>query len=214
MIVAVAEQSDLIDELGAWILQRSCRDRSAWSQLHPGTSLYVAVNVSAHQLLSPGLYATVTDVLAATGMEPGELILELTETIFIEDSTRTMLVLKDLEKLGLRLALDDLGTGYSSLSYLARLSLDIVKIDRGFVANIGHDPTNRAIVAAIVNLAHILGLSVVAEGVENQGQCDQIAATGCEYAQGFHYAAPMPACEIGAMIGARLGPGQALAPTN
>ena len=213
-IVAIAEQSDLSDELGAWTLQQSCRDRSAWMQLHPGTSLYVAVNVSAHQLLSPRMYTTVADVLAATGMEPGELILELTENIFIEDSTRTMLALKDLEKLGLRLALDDFGTGYSSLSYLARLSLDIVKIDRGFVTNIGHDPTNRAIVTAIVNLAHILGLSVVAEGVENQSQCDEIAATGCEYAQGYHYAAPMPACEIGAMIGARLGAGQALAPTS
>jgi EAL domain-containing protein (putative c-di-GMP-specific phosphodiesterase class I) len=213
-IVAVAEQCDLIDELGAWILQRGCRDRLAWMQSHPGTSLYVAVNMSAHQLLSPGLYATVTDVLAATETEPDALILELTETIFIEDSTRTMRVLKDLEKLGLRLALDDFGTGYSSLSYLAGLSLDIVKIDRGFVANIGHDPTNRAIVVAIVNLAHILGLSVVAEGVEDQRQCDEIAAAGCEFAQGRHFAAPMAATEIGLLIDACLGGRQALAPTS
>jgi EAL domain-containing protein (putative c-di-GMP-specific phosphodiesterase class I) len=85
------------------------------------------------------------------------------------------------------------------------LSLDIVKIDRGFIANIGHDPTNRAIVVAIMDLAHILGLAVVAEGVETQSQCDEVRATGCEYSQGFHYGAPMQAEAIGALIGSRLG---------
>ena len=161
--------------------------------------------MSARQLLSPCLYSTVSTALADAHMNPSDLILELTETIFIEDSNRTMRVLSDLKKLGCRLALDDFGSGYSSLSYLARLSLDIVKIDRGFIANIGHDPTNRAIVVAIMDLAHILGLAVVAEGVENQGQCDEVNATGCEYSQGFYYAVPMHADDIGALIGARLG---------
>lgn len=214
MIVALAERSDLIDELGAWVLERSCRDHGRWIREHPGTSLYLAVNVSARQLLSPGLFTAVTKVLASPAMDPGSLILELTETIFIEDSARTLLVLGDLRKLGVRLALDDFGSGYSSLSYLARLSLDIVKIDRGFVANIGHDPTNRAIVVAIMDLAHILGLAVVAEGVETQRQCDEIIATGCEYAQGFFYATPLPASEIGALIGARLGLASAHSPAS
>jgi EAL domain-containing protein (putative c-di-GMP-specific phosphodiesterase class I) len=155
--------------------------------------------------LSPRLFATVADALAEAEMDPADLILELTETIFIEDSNSTVRVLGDLKNLGVRLALDDFGSGYSSLSYLARLSLDIVKIDRGFIANIGHDPTNRAIVVAIMDLAHILGLAVVAEGVENQSQFDEVRATGCEYSQGFYYVAPMPAAAIGALIGSRLG---------
>jgi diguanylate cyclase (GGDEF)-like protein len=205
VIVALAERSDLIDELGAWVLERACRDHVVWTRQHPGKPLYMAVNVSARQLLSPGLYAAVTKVLSSPDMDPGSLILELTETIFIEDSNRTMLLLADLKQLGARLALDDFGSGYSSLSYLARLSLDIVKIDRGFVANIGHDPTNRAIVVAIMDLAHILGLAVVAEGVETPRQCDEVTATGCEYAQGFFYATPLPASEVSALIGARLG---------
>jgi diguanylate cyclase (GGDEF)-like protein len=204
-IVAMAERSDFIDELGAWVLEQSCRDRYEWMRHHPGAPFYLAVNVSARQLMSPRVYATVSHVLSTTEMDPRELVLELTEAIFIEDSTRTMRVLSDLKRLGVRLALDDFGSGYSSLSYLARLSLDIVKIDRGFIANIGHDPTNRAIVLAIMNLAHILGLAVVAEGVENQSQCDELGATGCEYAQGFYYAAPVHASKVGALVGARLG---------
>jgi diguanylate cyclase (GGDEF)-like protein len=204
-IVAIAEQTELIDDLGAWVLERSCRDRTAWMRQHPGTPLYLAVNVSVRQLLSPCLYSAVAGVLAANEMDPADLILELTETIFIEDSSRTIRVLSDLKRLGARLALDDFGSGYSSLSYLARLSLDIVKIDRGFIANIGHDPTNRAIVVAIMNLAHILGLAVVAEGVESQSQCDEVRATGCEYSQGFYYACPRSASEIARLIGTRLG---------
>ncbi|MEY2399996.1 MAG: hypothetical protein QOJ08_107 [Ilumatobacteraceae bacterium] len=213
-IVALAEQSEMIDELGAWVLQRSCRDRSAWMLEHPGAQLYLAANVSARQLVSPSLYETVTSVLETFDMDPADLILELTETVLIEDSTRTIRVLSDLKKLGLRLALDDFGSGYSSLNYLARLSLDIVKIDRGFIANIGHDPTNRAIVEAIMNLAHILGLAVVAEGVETQAQREQLATTGCEYAQGYFYAVPVPASAIAALIGTRLGSRLALAPAS
>ncbi|MEO8267659.1 MAG: GGDEF domain-containing protein [Ilumatobacteraceae bacterium] len=213
LIVALAERIDLIDELGAWVLERSCRDHGSWMRQHPGTPLYLAVNVSGRQLLSPGLFTAVSKVLSAD-MDPGSLILELTETIFIEDNARTLMVLGDLRRLGVRLALDDFGSGYSSLTYLARLSLDIVKIDRGFVANIGHDPTNRAIVVAIMNLAHILGLAVVAEGVETRRQCDEVTATGCEYAQGYFYATPLSASEIGPLIGARLGLVSALSPVS
>ncbi len=204
-IIAIAEQSELIDEIGAWVLERSCRDHGRWVEQHPGASLDLAVNVSARQLMSPRLYATVSSVLARADMDPSALILEMTESIFIEDSARTVRMLADLKKLGLRLALDDFGSGYSSLGYLARLSLDILKIDRSFIVNIGHDPTNKAIVVAVLNLAHVLGLTVVAEGVESQAQCDEVSASGCEYAQGFYYARPMPACEIEALIGAQLG---------
>ncbi len=204
-IVAIAEQSELIDEIGAWVLERSCRDRARWVDQHPGASLDLAVNVSARQLISTRLYSTVANVLASAHMDPNALILEMTESIFIEDSDRTVRMLADLKKLGLRLALDDFGSGYSSLGYLARMSLDIVKIDRSFIANISHDPTNKAIVLAILNLAHVLGLTVVAEGVENQTQSDEVRATGCEFAQGFYFARPMPAAEIDGLIGSQLG---------
>ncbi|HEY0520817.1 MAG TPA: GGDEF domain-containing protein [Ilumatobacteraceae bacterium] len=213
-IVSLAEQSDIIDELGSWVLERSCRDRDVWMRQHPGASLYLAVNVSARQLAGASLYETVTGALARYEMDPRDLILELTETILIDDTSRTIRVLGDLKRLGLRLALDDFGSGYSSLSYLARLSLDVVKIDRGFIANIGHDPTNRAIVEAIMNLAHILGLAVVAEGVEDDSQCQQVCVTGCEYAQGFYYAVPMSASEIAPLVGGRLGRPMALAPAS
>ena len=206
-MVEVAEQSGLISEIGAWVLERSCRDRGRWLHEHPGAPLDLAVNVSARQLMSPDFCATVASVLDRTGMDPTALILEMTENIFIEDSERAMTVLADLKGLGIRLALDDFGTGYSSLSYLRRLPIDIVKIDQSFIADIGQDPEGSAIVAAVTELAHVLGLAVTAEGVETQTQRDQVSAIGCESAQGYFYARPMPATELGTLFGARpIGP--------
>jgi diguanylate cyclase (GGDEF)-like protein len=204
-MVAVAEQSGLISEIGGWILERSCRDRARWLQDHPAAELDLAVNVSARQLMSPAFCTDVESVLDRTGMDPNALILEMTENIFIEDSERAMGVLGDLKDQGIRLALDDFGTGYSSLSYLLRLPIDIVKIDKGFIAGIGHAPAGAAIVAAVTNLAHGLGLSVTAEGVETQSQRDAIIAMECEFSQGFFYARPMSASAISAHLG---GPGE------
>jgi EAL domain-containing protein (putative c-di-GMP-specific phosphodiesterase class I) len=171
----------------------------------PDSPIDLAVNISARQLVSASFVSTVAAVLTATDTDPGALILELTETIFMHEDGRAAAALSELKKLGLRIALDDFGSGYSSLTYLARLSLDFVKIDRGFIANIGHDPTNRAIVVAIVNLAHNLGLAVVADGVEHYSQRDEVAELECEFAQGPYYAAAVPASEITSLIGAQLG---------
>jgi diguanylate cyclase (GGDEF)-like protein len=204
-MVAVAEQSGLISDIGTWVLERSCRDRVRWLSEHPATDLDLAVNVSARQLMSPDFCTTVAGVLARTGLDATSLILEMTENIFIEDSERALSVLSDLKDLGIRLALDDFGTGYSSLSYLLRLPIDIVKIDKGFIAGIGHAPAGAAIVAAVTNLAHGLGLSVTAEGVETQSQRDAIVAMECEFSQGFFYARPMSASAISAYLG---GPGR------
>ncbi len=201
-MVGVAEQSGLINEIGAWVLERSCRDRCQWLHDHPDTPLDLAVNVSTRQLIGPGFCATVASVLARTGMDPTALLLEMTENIFIEDSERALAVLADLSELGIRLALDDFGTGYSSLSYLGRLPIDIVKIDQRFIADIGHAP-GRAIVAAVTNLAHELGLSIVAEGVETESQHADVSEIGCEFAQGFFYARPMAAAAVGAYLGGR-----------
>jgi diguanylate cyclase (GGDEF)-like protein len=201
-IVALAEESDLISEIGAWVLERGCRDRQTWVREHPDTPLELAVNVSGRQLMSHDFRAGVSDIVARTGMDPTALILEVTESIYIEDSERTAKILSGLRDVGIRLALDDFGTGYSSLSYLRRLPIDIVKIDQGFVSDIDHGSDAKAtsgcaVVTAVVNLAHAFKLTVVAEGVETQSQHDHVRDVGCESAQGYFYARPMPAAAIG-----------------
>ena len=136
-------------------------------------------------------------------MDPKALILEMTEYVLLEDNERALRVLVDLKDLGIRLALDDFGTGYSSLSYLRRLPIDIVKIDQGFIADIGHAPQGSAIAAAVTNLAHVLGLVVTAEGVETEDQCDAVLAMECDFVQGFYFARPMPAAALRTWLGSQ-----------
>jgi diguanylate cyclase (GGDEF)-like protein len=201
-MVGVAEKSGLISAIGLWVLERSCRDHRRWAQDHPQAPLDLAVNVSAHQLISAGFAATVEAVLARTHMDPTTLILEMTENIVIEDSARAITVLADLKTLGVRLAIDDFGTGYSSLSYLSRLPVDIVKIDQSFIADIGLARRGGAIVTAVTHMAHALGLTVTAEGVETPAQQTAITRIGCESAQGYFYAHPMPAADSAAHLSA------------
>jgi diguanylate cyclase (GGDEF)-like protein len=195
-LLRVAERSKLIDGIGGWVLERSCRDRARWLHNHPDSPLDLAVNVSARQLMSQDFYGRVVGVLDRTGMDPAALVLEMTENIFVEDNERAMTLLSDLKKLGIRIALDDFGTGYSSLSYLRRMPIDIVKIDQGFIADIGLNPSGAAIVEAVTNLAHVLGLTVIAEGVETARQRDAVHALGCDFAQGYLYARPQSATWI------------------
>jgi diguanylate cyclase (GGDEF)-like protein len=202
-IVEVAEQSGLINEIGAWVLERSCLDRARWMHRRPNEQLDLAVNVSARQIVSAQFAETVAEVLARTAMDPKALILEMTEYVLLEDNERALRVLADLKDLGIRLALDDFGTGYSSLSYLRRLPIDIVKIDQGFIADIGHAPEGSAIAAAVTNLAHVLGLSVTAEGVETEDQRDAVVAMECDFAQGFYFARPMPAAALHTWLGSQ-----------
>ncbi len=133
-------------------------------------------------------------------MNPADLVLEVTEGIFISDVEQAMAVLGDLRALGVRLALDDFGTGYSSLSYLRRFPVDIIKIDQVFTAAVGREPVSAAIVAAVTQLAHVLGMTVTAEGVETADQRDELERIGCENAQGFHYARPMTSQDITAQL--------------
>ncbi|MDQ6724624.1 MAG: EAL domain-containing protein [Actinomycetota bacterium] len=190
-LIPLAEQSGLITEIGRWVLEQACG--RAGHGRHKVDDLATAVNVSPHQLMSPDFTATVEDVLRRTRTQPGMLTLEVTESVFVQDSERALVVLDGLKRLGVVLALDDFGTGYSSLSYLKRFPVDVVKIDKGFVADMGHDPASHAIVAAVVDLAHVLGLTVVAEGVETVGQHAEVAALGCELAQGYYFGRPMSA---------------------
>ncbi|WP_165372759.1 putative bifunctional diguanylate cyclase/phosphodiesterase [Pengzhenrongella frigida] len=194
--IAVAERSGQITQVGEWVLARACRDWVAWHRRHPGRRLDLSVNVSARQLMAPQLPAAVARVLATAGMDPAALVLEVTEGVILEDNGRGMRVLHDLKTLGVRLALDDFGTGYCSLSYLQRFPVDIVKIDQTFVVGMGQDAVTSTIVSAVTRLAHELGMTVTAEGVETEAQCHEMREVGCDLAQGYLFAHPMSARDL------------------
>ncbi len=204
-LVSVAEENGLIHEIGAWVLDRACQDRARWLRANPALPLDVAVNVSGRQLRRPDFLTTVLSTLTRTGTDPAALVLEITENVLVEDSVRVVEVFTALRSKGVRLAIDDFGTGYSSLSYLRRLPVDIVKIDRAFVADIGTDENAAAVVAAIAQLAHVMGLSVVAEGVETEEQRLDLVAAGCEAAQGFIFSRPVPSAKIAELLAATGG---------
>jgi diguanylate cyclase (GGDEF)-like protein len=188
--ITAAEQSGLVVRLGAWVLRTACEQTAQWQQVDP--ELTVAVNLSPRQLLDRTLVATVTDVLKQTGLRPESLTLEITEGSVIKDYEATVPVLNALRAMGVKLALDDFGTGYSSLSYLKQLPVNSVKIDRSFVNDLDSDTPNDHIVAAIIDLAHALGLSVTAEGAETEGQLQVLQAMGSDQVQGFLLGRPMP----------------------
>ena len=188
--VALAEETGLITDIGSWVLATACRDRQQWGRHHHRDGLEISVNVSPHQLMAPDFVTTVAAILAATQTEPNLVTLEITENVFVQDGERALVVLDDLKHLGVMLALDDFGTGYSSLSYLKRFPVDIVKIDRLFIADLDGDAASRLIVSAVVGMAHGMRMVVVAEGVESADQYDQVAALGCDSCQGFFFARP------------------------
>jgi diguanylate cyclase (GGDEF)-like protein len=199
-MVAVAEANGLIAEIGAWVLEASCLARLRWLEERPGYPLDMSVNVSARQLMGPHFPTTVAGVLEKTSTDPAYVTLELTEGIFIRDAARAVSVLTDLKALGVRIALDDFGTGYSSLSYLRQFPVDIVKIDQTFVGSAILERDGATIVAAVTRLAHDLGLTVIAEGVETQQECDAIAQVGCDLAQGFYFAPALQPLELDSMF--------------
>ncbi len=199
-MIGIAEDNGLIVPLGAWVLERACTDHSRWLRQNPRIALDLAVNVSSRQMLAPGYARSVAAVLESTGTDPTSLVLEVTEGIFIGDVPRALTVLRDLRSLGVRLALDDFGTGYSSLSYLRDLPVDILKIDQSFVRVLGSTDATRSMVAAMTQLAHVMELVVVAEGVETPEQLSAIVAVGCDHAQGFLFASAMPAAEFADLL--------------
>jgi EAL domain-containing protein (putative c-di-GMP-specific phosphodiesterase class I) len=156
----------------------------------------VSANLSIHHLRHPGLLGHVRSVLDASALDPSSLCLELTESVLLEDVDRHMRTLLELRALGVRLAIDDFGTGFSSLTYLKRFPVDVVKIDRSFVAGLGTDTSDTAIVRSVVDLAHALSLQVVAEGVERPEQLEALRSLGCDLAQGYLFSPPLPAAEL------------------
>jgi diguanylate cyclase (GGDEF)-like protein/PAS domain S-box-containing protein len=192
--IPIAEQSGLIVPLGEWVLRRACADLARWRADHDwATGLRVSVNVSARQVHEPGLPAAVENALRDAGLPPGLLGIEITEGLLLDDERAPQGALAALKQLGVRLLLDDFGTGYSSLSYLSRFPVDVLKVDRSFVRDLGTRADSAPIVTAIAALARGLRLDVIAEGVETEAQADRLRAIGCDYVQGFHFARPMSA---------------------
>jgi diguanylate cyclase (GGDEF)-like protein len=203
--IGLAERTGLIVPLGLRVLELACRQMHVWRQQAP--QLTVAVNVSARQLVEPGFVEDVRRVLWSTRIDPSRLVLELTESLLVEDGDAAVDVLWQLRGLGVRLALDDFGTGYSSLARLGDLPLDEMKIDKSFVDRLGALPRDSAtLVTAAVAMGHGLGLEVVAEGVETAAQAAFLREIGCDLLQGYLLGKPQPADDVTAQLGHRLLP--------
>ena len=194
--VPVAEESGLVVPVGEVILEEACRQAQRWRLDLQVPSLAVSVNLSARQLARPDLAETVEEVLRETGLDPQCLSLDITETAYVRVLEEKSAALVRLKGLGVGVSIDDFGTGYSSLSYLKRLPADTLKIDRSFVGGLGEDAEDTAIVRMIIDLAHTLGMKVVAEGVEQWAQAALLAEMGCDLAQGHHFSRPLLPEEI------------------
>jgi diguanylate cyclase (GGDEF)-like protein/PAS domain S-box-containing protein len=189
--IPLAEQTGTIDELGAWALEHAGRQVLLWQQRLPaGRRLELTVNLSPHQLERPDLVTEVLTILQDTGYDPADLVLEVTETALVKDESAIPTLIA-LRAEGIRIALDDFGTGYSSLRYLTRLPVDILKIDRCFVAQLNGTDSASAVTQAVIRLAQVLHLDTVAEGIEKPAQLTELILLGCHSGQGYHFARPM-----------------------
>jgi EAL domain-containing protein (putative c-di-GMP-specific phosphodiesterase class I) len=196
--IALAEDDGLIVPLQRWVLGRALADHAAL--LADGWDVQMAVNVSVRHLQAGCLAPDVAQALAATGVPPEKLVLEVTESVMLDAPERLGSDLAALREMGCVIALDDFGRGYSSLAYLARLPVDILKMDREFIADIERDRRGAALVASVVQLGRSLGMDVVAEGVETRGQLAALQGVGCRYLQGWLVGRPVPAAELGALM--------------
>jgi diguanylate cyclase (GGDEF)-like protein len=198
--IPLAEQTGLILSLGDWVLETACRQIAAWTARKDTAHLTLAVNISARQLLNPDFVQNVLSTLDRTGANPHNLKLELTESMFVDDLEDVIAKMTELKSHGLRFSLDDFGMGYSSLGYLRRLPLDQLKIDQEFVRDILVDTSSSAIAQSIISLSKAMGLSVIAEGVETEGQRDFLARLGCHSFQGFLFSGPLPLEEFQVLL--------------
>jgi len=189
--IPLAEEIGFIVPMGEWIIRQACATAAQWPD-----DLHVAVNISAIQFRSPGLMQVIVGALAASGLAPTRLEIEITESVLLHNRETTLAVLHQLRALGIRIAMDDFGTGYSSLTYLQSFPFDKIKIDRSFVKNITENASSLNIVRAVAALANGMGMTATAEGVETAEQLDRIASEGCTEMQGFLFSRPLPAAEI------------------
>ena len=201
--IPVAEESGLIVPLGAMVMRQACHDASHWREACSGASaVRLTVNLSPRQAAQPGLVELVASALEDSGLEPNCLGVEITEGVVMEEATGQIEALNGLRELGVRLVVDDFGTGYSSLAYLPRFALDVLKIDRSFVAGLDSGDGSEAIIAAIVGMASALGLPVIPEGIETEGQLATLRELGCGFGQGFLFSRPVETSEIERMLAA------------
>jgi EAL domain-containing protein (putative c-di-GMP-specific phosphodiesterase class I) len=187
--IPLAEETGLILPIGSWVLQTATAAFAGWSRDVPGLpALGLSVNVSGRQLTRPGLVASTAQFLEDAALAPEQLLLELTESVFVADDEVARAQLFALRDLGVRLAIDDFGTGWATLEYLNRLPVDVLKIAQVFVDQIDGSPRAAALVRAIIDLAHALGLITVAEGIERESQARRLSQMGCYLGQGWHFA--------------------------
>jgi diguanylate cyclase (GGDEF)-like protein/PAS domain S-box-containing protein len=196
--IPVAEQAGLINEIGEWVLRTACAEAARWGG---DDGPYISVNVSAVQLRAADFADTVAKVLADTRLVPSRLLLEITESMLIDDETRCRRTLTELRSLGVRVAIDDFGTGYSSLAYLRELAVDVVKIDRAFVHDLAVNADHRALTSTMLALAEGLSMTAIAEGVETESEHAELKRLGCTFAQGYLYAAPAAIEHLGHWLG-------------
>ncbi|MBF0159763.1 MAG: EAL domain-containing protein, partial [Magnetococcales bacterium] len=191
--IPLAEESGLIVPIGSWVLETACHQTMAWHQ-SGFTDLKVAVNLSARQLQDKQLFRTIQQALDRSGLSPQHLELEITESLMMENMAEVAALLTQIDQIGIRLSLDDFGTGYSSLSHLRRFPIRSLKIDRSFISVINdrHDPDSEAIVTTIILMAHQMGMTVIAEGVETAYQCAFLRTNDCDQIQGYYYSKPLP----------------------
>ena len=199
--IPLAEDSGLIVEIGSWVLREACREAAGWSK-----PLTIAVNVSARQMLREDFVQTVLSALAASGLAPERLELELTESILVEDPDTALAAIDKLRRIGCRVVLDDFGTGYSSLSYLRTFVFDKIKVDRSFVATLREKrsdgrPCSSTLVEAIIGMARTLGMRTTAEGIEEDWQAEDLRGIGCDQGQGYFYSRPVPSDGVAAVAG-------------
>ena len=204
--ISLAEETGLIIPLGRWVLGEACRQTREWQIKFGGalrgsaTSLIVGVNLSGRHLAQPDLVNDVSDTLRNSGLAPSHLVLEMTESMLVHDNRATLERLHALKSLRVRLSIDDFGTGYSSLAYLERFPVDSLKMDRSFIAGLGPDNAKAPLAEAVIGLGRILGLRVVAEGIETREQWDRLRVLGCGLGQGFFISRPVPAAEFEQLI--------------
>lgn len=196
--IPIAEQTGLINEIGLWVIDTACRQLAEWQ--HAGIPCYLSVNVSGRQIPDGLPPSAIADAMQRHGVAPERLVLEITEGILLNNIAEAQAWLQAIKQLGLRVYLDDFGTGYSSLSYLKRFPLDTLKIDRSFVQDMLPGNSEHSLVEAIIAMARSLGLKVVAEGVENAAQLQMLGLMGCQYAQGYHLARPLPPADFAEAI--------------
>jgi diguanylate cyclase (GGDEF)-like protein/PAS domain S-box-containing protein len=199
--IPLAEETGLIVPIGRWVLEESCRRAVDLQQDYPG--VHMAVNLSARQVQRPEIVDDVRDILLSTGLDPELLILEITESVMMQDMELSIARLSDLKALGVQLAIDDFGTGYSSLNYVRRFPVDILKVDKSFIDGVSESGESSALTAAVIELAGILNLKPVAEGIERADQLERLLELHCDLGQGFLFAKPLPPDELKLMLAER-----------